>query len=970
MIKKRSIIAGIAVLGAMFALETAFAGTPDQWIYSGTVAVQKDKGQTEGTKSNASIQKDNAVSADKEEPGRVSSAEYKGRLWVSQEPFQSYPTEEQLFADPSGTVEINGIKADSYGAGQEVSWKNGHWEFYAAGHSEQDGIRVAGEVLEALKGKTDLIPGAVRGKIRAAQFGNPMFITICWTYDDRIWYELYDEKGSPDLLVKMLEAAAGNRAPAILLNGEPFQSILLNGEPFQNTAQLRDDGVFLPLRTVCEALGFEVLWSGKDNSVTVARGDRRMVLSPAAGSMEAEGDRVSLEGKYAAIDGRIYLEESFFSEYLGIQVKRDEAGRTVTLMPEPIPLRFEPVKSRQDIKTEEKSQVANMVGETAEADGGIAYIYKKADDGEDLHGGYAGKDGFYDLGAVGSIMNSDDSLTSVKVLQLYGKTLIKLQGVFGSHVLRTSYFAVEDGVPKPFLSVDGLTTEMDINGDGKKEIVAELSGTIPSVSICEWDGKSLLASGVDKALGADSVEFNHEDGSFRAYYKASAQAIPDGIAYRYTARGLELKKAARDAGDILSENVIDDGGGSGDKKIVVRMTDGRQYEDEAAGPFMGWNWQGQFAVQLINAEGKVLSELGLNKIFDPGGADMVFNRTFLLQFEDYNNDGAPDFVIGQYGSGNGNLYRLFTVKNGKIEPLPVKNGESGGLFSSGGRSRYTREFEKFAKSGFTNCFYNNALGKNIRQYFTWDGAQFVLKPGGGEDGASGTENDQNTAGERGILIEDAEALSSMKAAITASINDTIERDILVCKKIDTYYFVLTQVRHYDPQRKEFDGASSNVVYVFEDSGAKGIKMLASTSSEMASSPGFGAAIAQYGKYAIMYGNLNKSAWVPENDTRRDTNYGRMVAAYNDGAISEENVEGQTGYILISRLPQKIEGFTLYDKNGKTTKDDRCDMQYIKNMHAQTQFYNRNPDIRANGVISQSPDGSFIPAENIDERAGQ
>ncbi|WHH58574.1 hypothetical protein [Petroclostridium sp. X23] len=40
---------------------------------------------------------------------------------------------------------------------------------------------------------------------------------------------------------------------------------------------------------------------------------------------------------------------------------------------------------------------------------------------------------------------------------------------------------------------------------------------------------------------------------------------------------------------------------------------------------------------------------------------MIFNRTFLLQFEDYNSDGFPDFVIGQYGSSNGNLYRLLTI---------------------------------------------------------------------------------------------------------------------------------------------------------------------------------------------------------------------------------------------------------------------------------------------------------------------
>lgn len=211
-----------------------------------------------------------------------------------------------------------------------------------------------------------------------------------------------------------------------------------------------------------------------------------------------------------------------------------------------IPLHFAPAENSQDVRMEEKAQIGVVTGGgVAHVEGINAYIYEKAEDSEDLHGGYGGKDGYYDLGPIGSIINSHNGLTCVRALQLYGKTLIKFQGVFGSHVLRTNYFAVEEGVPKPFLSVDGLTTEMDVDGDGKKEIVAELSGTIPSVNIFKWDGKSLLVSSVDKALGADSVGFDREDGSFRAYYKANAGANSDGIAYQYTGNGLELKKPDR-----------------------------------------------------------------------------------------------------------------------------------------------------------------------------------------------------------------------------------------------------------------------------------------------------------------------------------------------------------------------------------------------------------------------------------------
>ena len=198
-------------------------------------------------------------------------------------------------------------------------------------------------------------------------------------------------------------------------------------------------------------------------------------------------------------------------------------------------------------------------------------------------------------------------------------------------------------------------------------------------------------------------------------------------------------------------------------------------------------------------------------------------------------------------------------------------------------------------------------------------------------------SDTGIIGSHGVVVSDKNVLSVIKDAITAKINDTIERDIIVCKKIDKYYFALIQYRIYNLKAKEFDGASSNDVYVFEDLGAKGVKMLAYTSNEIIAIPGFGVGSGKYGGYYIMYGNLDKSVWVPENDTRRETNYSKMVLNYGDGTTSDENVDGCIGYLVISKAPNTITRFTLFDKNGKTTKDDKCDIQYIKNLNAETEF---------------------------------
>lgn len=200
-------------------------------------------------------------------------------------------------------------------------------------------------------------------------------------------------------------------------------------------------------------------------------------------------------------------------------------------------------------------------------------------------------------------------------------------------------------------------------------------------------------------------------------------------------------------------------------------------------------------------------------------------------------------------------------------------------------------------------------------------------------------NRQNNKG-LSILVKDNKAISVIKKAITTEIKDSIERDIIVCKKIDEYYFVLIDYQNYDNKSKQFDGAGFNNVYVFKDTGKNGIKMLASTGKEKAYSPGFGVGISKYNNYEIIYGNLNKTAWIPEIDAKRETNYNKMVISYDDGNTYIENVYGCTGFLIVSKMPNSITSFILKDKNGKTAKDDKFDMRDIKTLDLQTEFKSR------------------------------
>jgi hypothetical protein len=135
----------------------------------------------------------------------VSMADSVVIMSASGQPFSPFPTELQLFDSPSGTVDIGGVKVNSYGNGMEVAWTDGSWEFYAAGHSEQDGIRLARKILNTFPESFNPVPGSVKGKFRAAQLGNPMSVTVSWTFDGETWNTL-DGRSSVDERAKMLQS--------------------------------------------------------------------------------------------------------------------------------------------------------------------------------------------------------------------------------------------------------------------------------------------------------------------------------------------------------------------------------------------------------------------------------------------------------------------------------------------------------------------------------------------------------------------------------------------------------------------------------------------------------------------------------------------------------------------------------------------------------------------------------------------
>lgn len=171
---------------------------------------------------------------------------------------------------------------------------------------------------------------------------------------------------------------------------------------------------------------------------------------------------------------------------------------------------------------------------------------------------------------------------------------------------------------------------------------------------------------------------------------------------------------------ILSENRIDYDSDSKEETVIVKMIEGTYVEEKEPGPFMGWNYQGKFVIETKDDNQVKEHQLELNSLFE--NEPMIFNKEFELKFNDYNDDGNIDFTIGQYGTSNGYEYAILSIEpDGKIKKLTIKNTKL--LFNS--NKGYSIQLKKKKQATFENSYYNNIKGENIKDYYTWDGNEFI-----------------------------------------------------------------------------------------------------------------------------------------------------------------------------------------------------------------------------------------------------
>lgn len=168
--------------------------------------------------------------------------------------------------------------------------------------------------------------------------------------------------------------------------------------------------------------------------------------------------------------------------------------------------------------------------------------------------------------------------------------------------------------------------------------------------------------------------------------------------------------------EVLTDTVIP--GTSGNRLQLIDVN-GQYTFDPNPGGYQGKNWTGDFQLMLLNKQGKTISKLDLSSKINASSFYEQFSRKFSFHFADYNGDGDPDAALGQYASSNGYVYKLFSVKNGTIQPLPLPHG----MIFSIDRS-YSPLFKKIKSNAFQVTYYDNTVASSFQKTYTWNNDKF------------------------------------------------------------------------------------------------------------------------------------------------------------------------------------------------------------------------------------------------------
>lgn len=108
-------------------------------------------------------------------------------------------------------------------------------------------------------------------------------------------------------------------------------AIELEGTGIEAAPHIDGGNLYLPLRTIGEALGYNVGWSENEHAITISGAENNIIIDLNNNKISADGHDYYLDRNYKIIEDRTYLGADFFSDSLGLEVRWDKNSGLIQL---------------------------------------------------------------------------------------------------------------------------------------------------------------------------------------------------------------------------------------------------------------------------------------------------------------------------------------------------------------------------------------------------------------------------------------------------------------------------------------------------------------------------------------------------------------------------------------------------------------------------------------------------------------
>ncbi len=125
---------------------------------------------------------------------------------------------------------------------------------------------------------------------------------------------------------------------------KPIQ-VAINGSIIENVTAIEVEGeIFLPVRAICEHLGYDVSWSAENWVISVRGNDNTIIIEPYDGSITVDGQIYSDFSSHSSIEGyigsgcilkgnRTHMRSGDMDKYFGLLSSFDEQNKIVLIDP-------------------------------------------------------------------------------------------------------------------------------------------------------------------------------------------------------------------------------------------------------------------------------------------------------------------------------------------------------------------------------------------------------------------------------------------------------------------------------------------------------------------------------------------------------------------------------------------------------------------------------------------------------------